>query len=86
MENKIKRTTAHIAEIGDARAPTQTPHTTNVYGEKATKDGVPVQSAMSWRLISNQGGSSAPIWEDGLRRTNDGVGGQRKQRTMRDGQ
>ena len=30
----------------------------------------------NWKLVSNPGQSSAPNWEDGLKRTNDGVGGQ----------
>ena len=84
MENERKRTTAHIAKSWDTRAPTQTPHTKNDSGTKATKNGVPVQSAMSWKLISNQGLSLAQNLEECLSQTNDGVGGQRIQRTMRD--
>ena len=79
MRAKRKRKKiARIAKSLDVSAPTQKPHTINVSGTKATKNGVPNQSAMNWKLISNPGQSSAPNWEDGLNWTNDGVGGQQK--------
>jgi hypothetical protein len=83
LMGKRKRMTAHIAKSLDVSAPTRTPHTINVSGTKAAKDGVPAQSAMSWKLISNPGQSSAPNWEDGLNWTNDGVRGQQKRRMIR---
>ena len=82
-KRKIKRMTTCTAKSLDISAPTQTPHTTNVSGTKATKDGVPAQSAMNWKLFSNPGQSSAQNWEVGLNRTNDGVGGRQKKRKIR---
>ena len=82
-KRKRKRITAHIAKSLDVSAPTQTPHTINVSGTKATKNGVPNQSAMNWKLISNPGLIAAPNWEDSLNWTNDGVGGQQRRRMIR---
>ena len=86
-KRKRKTMTARIARRLDVSAPTQTPHTINFSGTKATKDGIPAKSATNWKLISNPGNSSAPNWEDGLNWTNDGVGGRRKRRMInkRDG-
>ena len=74
-KRKRKRMTTRIAKSFDVSAPNQTSHTINVSGTKATKDGVPAQSAMNWKLFSNPSQSSAHNWEVGLNQTNDGVGG-----------
>jgi hypothetical protein len=54
-KRKRKRMTARIARRLDISAPTGTPHTINVSGTKSTRDGIPAQSAMNWKLISNPG-------------------------------